>query len=133
MNKYLKHSLFWLFMGLAGAAYLFLGCVPNQYHRDQGMKEMQRWFSAQEQGPINKTILLKDVRVCIVGDRVQFKWTPAQSIDSGIAAYADTDNDVWILGRICNGKIIVNENHLGHEFLHLLNWVCPEIANPDNF
>uniref|UniRef100_A0A6M3JQF5 Uncharacterized protein n=1 Tax=viral metagenome TaxID=1070528 RepID=A0A6M3JQF5_9ZZZZ len=38
---------------------------------------------------------------------------------------------IWLMGKKVNGKIHVSQSVLGHEFLHILNFLDSEIANPD--
>ena len=45
---------------------------------------------------------------------------------------ATNNNEIFVIGTEINGKIVIDDEVLGHELRHLLNWANPEIANPDH-
>ena len=101
-------------------------------YRKVGFREMQRGFAMLEQPPeLNETIHLKDIKVHIVGDRQHFTWDRAAAYGSPVLGYATRKNEIWVLGARVNGKIVINQAILGHEFNHLLNFASPMVANPD--
>ena len=67
----------------------------------------------------------------IVGDRKDFNYEKVAAYGSPIAGYANTNNEIGILGKRVGDKIIINQNILGHELNHLLNFRNPKIVNPD--
>lgn len=40
---------------------------------------------------------------------------------------------IKVIGRWYNGEIVPDQMGIGHEILHLLNWVNPKIGNPDKY
>ena len=79
-----------------------------------------------------EVVELKNVKIHIVGDRKFFKWDRAAAYGSPVAGYATTKNEIWVFGKLVDGKIVVNQAILGHELNHLLNFINPRVANPDN-
>ena len=109
------------------------GCVSLATDcRKQGFNIIQRGFVSLEESPnLHQVIVLKNVKVHIVGHRRLFSWGRAAAYGSPIAGYASRRNEIWVLGRIVKGKIVVNQAILGHELNHLLNFKNRKIANPD--
>ena len=114
--------------------FLLVGCVTLATdRRKEGFDIMQRGFASLDATPnLNEEIKLENVTVHIVGNRSMFDWNVAAAYGSPVAAYANTKNEIWLLGRVVKGKIIINQAILGHEFNHLLGFKNPRIANPDN-
>ena len=101
-------------------------------YRVQGFNFIQQGFTSIEgTSDVYEVVELKDVKILIVGDRKRFDWDKASASGSGIAGYANTKNEIHLLGKRVGGKIVINQAILGHEFNHLLNFKNPKIANPD--
>lgn len=119
---------------LAALAFALLSaCVTLATdYRKVGFREMQRGFVMLERPPdLRETIELKNVKVHIVGDRRHFDWDRASSPGSRVLGYARRSNEIWVFGARVDGKIILNQAVLGHEFNHLLNFADPRVADPD--
>ena len=100
--------------------------------RKSGFDTIQKGFSSLQKRPeLHETIRLRNVVVHIVGDRKYFNWDRAAAYGSPIEGYATTKNEIFVFGRVVNGKVIVNQAILGHELNHLLNFQNVNIANPD--
>ncbi len=110
-----------------------VGCVPLATDlRESGFKEIQEGFSALKKSPnLYEIIELKHLKVHIVGDRKNFKWPKAAAYGSLIRGYATARNEIWVFGKVVNGKIVVNQAILGHELNHIINFRNPRVANPD--
>lgn len=120
-----------LFVSLVG---LLSGCSSFVADREQGFNMIQRGFSGLESTPeLYKEVELDHIKVVIVGTREQFQWDRAAARDSHIMGYATPANEIWVFGKVVDGKIVVNEAIIGHELTHLLNFKNPEVANPDKF
>ena len=110
------------------------GCSSFVADREQGFTMMQRGFSELEATPeLHKELTLERIKVVIVGERQQFQWSKAAAENSSILGYATPTNEIWIFGKMLNGKIVVNEAVLGHELAHLLHFQNKEMADPDKF
>ena len=79
-----------------------------------------------------EVIELNNIKIHVVGDRKKFKWEKAAAYGSPVAGYATNNNEIWVLGKVVKGKIIINQAILGHELNHLLNIKDPRVANPDD-
>ncbi|MBW1962686.1 MAG: hypothetical protein JRJ04_14680 [Deltaproteobacteria bacterium] len=113
---------------------LFVECSPMATElRKVGFNEIQKGFDYLPKTPnLYKVVELKNVKIHIVGDRKHFKWDRAAAHGSPVVGYATTKNEIFLFGKVINGKIVINQAVLGHELTHLLNFQDPEIANPDN-
>jgi hypothetical protein len=127
-----KHHLYIPYLFVLGLS-IIAGCVPMATDlRRVGFTEMQKGFITLKKTPsLHEVVILKNVKIHIVGDRKHFNWDRAAAYGSPIAGYANTKNEIFVFGRMAKGKIIVNQAILGHELNHLLNWKNPKIANPD--
>lgn len=122
-----------LTLGYIALAFSLVGCVSLATDlRKEGFDSMQKaQLSLKETPDLHKVVVLKEVKVHIVGHRSLFSWNVAAAYGSPIAAYANTNNEIWIIGTLVNGKIVINQAILGHELKHLLNFNEPGVANPD--
>lgn len=116
-----------------GLIFFFIGCTPyTTDSRESGFRMIQKSFNALNETPsLHEVVTLGDVKVHIVGHRRYFHWDKATAFESGIIGYANRKNEIWLLGRIVNGRIVINQAVLGHELNHLLNFKNYNIANPD--
>lgn len=131
MRRDLRYSV-WAFMLVLSMVLVASGCSAFLGDREQGFTLMQRGFSTIESTPgLRQVVELKQIKVVIVGDREQFQWRQAAQKNSNILGYATPDNEIWVFGKIVDGKIVVNEAILGHELMHLLHFSNPTVANPD--
>ena len=114
------------------AVLFFIGCASLTTElRKSGFDKIQKSFNTLENTPdLYEIIELKNVKIYIVGSREFFE---LKSIEFGfpIAAYSNSNNKIYVLGKIVKGKIVLNQAILGHELNHLLNFKNPKIANPD--
>jgi len=109
------------------------GCVSLATDcRKHGFNIIQKGFVSLEELPnLHEVVIIKNVKVHIVGHRRLFGWDRAAAYGSPVAGYANRKNEIWIFGRILKGKIVLNQAVLGHELNHLLNFENPKIADPD--
>lgn len=131
MRMYQKHSL--LFVLCCVCILITLsGCSSYIADREQGFNVIQRGFSGLDPTPgLHQEVQIANVKVIIVGDREQFQWKKAAAKDSSIIGYATPNNEIWVFGKVVDGKVVVNEAVIGHELMHLLNFNDATIANPD--
>ncbi len=115
------------------ALFSFSGCVSLATDaRKEGFNIIQRGFASIDPSPhLHEVIELEKVTIHVVGDRKYFSWNRAAAYGSPVAGYANTKNEIWLFGKIVNGKIIVNQAILGHELNHLMNFKNKHFANPD--
>ena len=100
-------------------------------YRKIGVEYHERWFRALPETPsLYEVVEIEKLTIHIVSDRKDFGWEKARDKEKGIAAYANTNNKISILGKKLGGEIIVNQFILGHEFKHILNFNDPDIVDP---
>ena len=100
--------------------------------RKLGFQNFVTAFNCHADTPdLDTVIVLKNVAIRIVGGCQKFDWPKAQIKSNGVAGYATSENEISILGKIVNEKVVLNQAAIGHEFTHLLNFKNPSIANPD--
>ncbi len=117
-------SLFLIVCGCSSAP------LSTQY-RQIGFEYHERWFKALPETPsLYEIVEIEKLTIHIVSDRKDFDWKKARDKEMGIAAYANTNDTISILGKKLGGKIIVNQFILGHEFKHILNFNDPDIVDP---
>ena len=109
-------------------------CAPfGTDYRQQGFRLTQKAFeSYPETSGLYEVVELKNIKIYIVGNRHDFNWQYASAFGSPIQGYATRNNEIWVIGKRLNDKIIVNQVVLGHELNHLLNFKDQGFANPDN-
>ncbi|MCF8146717.1 MAG: hypothetical protein K9N21_22650 [Deltaproteobacteria bacterium] len=104
--------------------------ISTEY-RKIGAEYHEKWFQALPETPDLHTVVeIKELTLHMVSDRKDFDWEKARDKEKGIAAYANTKNQIGILGKKIGGTIIVNQMVLGHEFKHILNFANPDIVDP---
>jgi hypothetical protein len=122
-------------MGLIfiGLIFSLIGCVTLATdHRKEGFDIIQKGFASLKETPdLHEVMKIGGITIHIVGSRNQFDWNIAAAYGSPVVGYANTKNEIWIYGKVINGKIVINQAVLGHELTHLLNFINPKIANPD--
>ena len=120
---------------MVGLLFIFAvtGCSSHATdYRKQGFDMMQRGFASIEKTTdLYEVIELKNVKVFIAGDRKHFNYDKATAYGSPIAGYANTRNEICLLGKRVGDKIVVNQASLGHKLNYLLNFKNARIANPD--
>jgi hypothetical protein len=100
-------------------------------YRKIGTDYNEKWFRALPETPaLNKVVTIDKLTIHIVSDRRDFGWDKARDPEKGIAGYANTENEIGILGKKIGEKIVVNQMVLGHEFKHILNFNDPHIVDP---
>ena len=137
MNKYLYRRIdriVYIGIALLIVAFIFLqGCAsPATQLRRDGFNLTAEGFERIPEGKDFTRVYDLKIKVHVVSDRSQFNYKPYRGAVSGVAGYANTNNEIWLLGKMLpDCQIIVNQTVLGHELNHLLNWKSPEIVNPD--
>ena len=116
-----------------GLLFLLTGCASLATdYRKEGFSITQRGFAQIDSTPnLNEVIEVKNVKVHIVGNRKYFDYDKAAVDGSAIAGYANTNNEISLFGKVVDGKIVVNQVILGHEFNHILQFNNPIVADPD--
>ena len=123
-------------MVLVACSIMLSGCSRHlfMYNLNNGQSNIQSAFNAlDEASDIDTTIVLRKVKVRIIGDREKF--LNRYALDKSVRGYVKINNDdsaeVFVLGYRQKGKIIVNQVVLGHEINHILSHQNDQIANPD--
>jgi hypothetical protein len=101
-------------------------------HRRYGFAAIQRGFASLAESPaLEEVVTLEKVTIHIVGSRQQFKWNRAAAYGSPVLGYATQNNHIYLIGKVVDGQIVINQAVLGHELNHLINQKNPRVANPD--
>lgn len=108
------------------------GTMPiSTEYRKIGADYQEMWFKALPETPaLNKVVTINKLTIHIVSNRKDFTWEKARDTQKGIAGYANTNDEIGILGKKVGDKIIVNQFILGHEFKHILNFHDSDIVDP---
>ena len=116
-----------------GLLFLLTGCASLATHyRKKGFSVAQRGFAQIESTPnLNRVIELENVKVHIVGSRKHLDYDKAVADGSGMAGHPNTRNEIWIVGKLVNGKVVLNQALLGNKLSQLLNSKDSEFGNPD--
>ncbi len=135
MKKYM--SILFITILLAGC-----GSIATQYRKD-GRHLTNKGFNYLDKEPrLNKTIILKNLEIHIVGDRKHFdiekyKNPKAEGYKKGVIGYAyrrkDGTNVIYIRGTMKNDKIILDLSNLGHEMGHILRFHERHVLDPHSY
>lgn len=94
--------------------FLFIGCVHQPLSKPQ-------------------TVVLENVRVHVVPDSTYFPANTNHLKAKGkLWGIATTTNEIYLVGKIVDGKIEVDAKIAGHELIHLLNFKDSRFKNPDH-
>ena len=91
----------------------------------------QEAFNLSQRAFITYPSIGCDEELDIVLEKVTVHILCRDSMKKPTAGLANTDNEIWVIGRRGKNGIILNDMIGGHEWRHLLNWEDPRIANPD--
>lgn len=118
-----------LFICLSGCA---LSGTTTLY-RQTGFAYVQASFDSLPYDPtLSKTYTLKEVTIHIVADCSMYGHACYRDPDKRVLGYVTANNEIWVLGKRKNGKIILNQAVLGHELLHLIaGQDLLDVMNPD--
>ncbi len=118
---------------LIGFAFTFIGCSSLATDlRKEGFRKAQQGMDAIPETPeLHEVVRLRNVKIHVVGHRKHFKYGKAAAYGSPIAGYAQRNNEIWLLGKVVEGQIVLNQAILGHEFKHLLHFKNDKVADPD--
>ena len=84
-----------------------------------------------ESGPLNETIEITDLKVHIVGSLEVYDAHKGRTDDARHAAGdRGIAHELWVVGKLSRGRIIVNQVILGHELKHLLQLHNPDVMSP---
>ena len=120
---------------VAWAIMQIAGCCPlSTDYRKVSFRDAQRAFALLEPTPdLYETVTLEKVTIHMVGDRSKMDWDRASAVGSGVLGYAKRNGEIWVLGKMVNGKIVLNQAVLGHELAHIISWENPAVMNPDRY
>lgn len=100
--------------------------------RQYGFEYFNKAFNWHKKTPDLDVTVEFPLKVRIVGSRDKFTWDKAKLKENGIVGYASQPPPlIEILGKRVNGQIICNQSSIGHELVHILNFLDLSIANPD--
>lgn len=109
---------------------ILAGCLYHSLNQD-GFKSFRSAFDGVGSTiRFHEKIKIGGIEVNIVSDKDMFEDWANDKYGPALVGYV-TEKEVYVLGKIVNGKIIVDQAVLGHEFNHLLNIKNSKVANPD--
>lgn len=80
--------------------------------------------------PLNETIVLRNLKVHIVGSLKKFGRNKFRDDEKAPVDDPRRKHEIWVVGKKLKGKIIINQVVLGHELKHLMHLVRPEVVCP---
>ena len=113
-------------IGLIGAAVVIIsvGCAGVVIMQQDAFDQNQKAFMTYPSIECNEEIT-------IILDKVTVHVLFRDNMKKPAAGRANTNNEIWVIGRKINGIVTLNQFILGHELQHLLNWKDRRIVNPD--
>lgn len=104
------------------------GCTPYYQNCErQGHMWFKRGFLCHKQDEdLNELIKIRQITVYVIGDN-----SLMPSRKAGLQGWATPSNKIYVIGRLKDGKIVLNQAVLGHEVQHILNFSNEKIENPD--
>lgn len=94
--------------------------------------ELRQWgFNITQNGFATLPSIECDHEIGIILDNVTIHIVCRDEMKKPAAGKANLHNEIWVVGRKIGNNFTVNQNILGHEIQHLLNWKCSKIADPD--
>ena len=109
-------------------------CTPVEIRGDYLQKGFDYtnlgYTSLPESSPLNETVVIKNLRVIIVGSLDQYQRRRiTQNVDD-TAQPVEPRHDIWIIGKKLKGKIIINQVVLGYELKNLMHLIRPDVLCP---
>lgn len=80
--------------------------------------------------PLNETIVLRNLKVHIVGSLKKFEREKFRDDEKAPVDDPRRKHEIWVVGKKLKGKIIINQVVLGHELKHLMHLIRPEVVCP---
>ena len=97
----LRTRYFVMIVCWVGCLMVLTSCFSYLGDREQGFNMIQRGFSNLEPTPgMHEEIVLKRVKVVIVGSRDQFQWKKAAAEGSSIIGYATPKSEIELNGSV---------------------------------
>lgn len=140
-------AFFFVMVGIAHSGDYLYDTYNHNFHQrhSYALQQLQNSYKLLNPSPqLNFTITIPETKVTIVGDRKSFEWKWAQQPENQVMGYVNlwpvtlpngqksSVQHIYILGTEIEGKIIFNQQTLGHEFLHVLRHHRPGLfLNPD--
>jgi len=129
-KKYFQYALILSFV----IAPLFSGCAPIEIRADYYQKGFDYYnlgyTHLPESLPLNETIEIENLRVIIVGSIEDFERYKFKDEEDETAPHPKPRHEIWIVGKKLKNKIIINQVVLGHELLHLMHLIDPDVICP---
>jgi len=109
-------------------------CAPVEIRGDYLQKGFDYtnlgYTSLPESSPLNETLIIKNLRVIIVGSLDEYQRRRITHGQDDTAQPAEPRHDIWIIGKKLKGKIIINQVVLGYELKHLMHLIRPDVLCP---
>ena len=115
-------------------ALLLPSCVPVEIRGDYLQKGFDYtnlgYTSLPESSPLNETLIIKNLRVIIVGSLDQYQRRRITQNADDTAKPVEPRHEIWVVGKKLKGKIIINQVVLGYELKHLMHLIRPDVLCP---
>ena len=113
---------------------LFPSCVPVEIRGDYLQKGFDYtnlgYTSLPVSSQLNKTIIIKNLRVIIVGSLDEYQSRRITHEKDYTAQPMEPRHDIWVIGKKLKGKIIINQVILGYELKNLMHLIQPDVLCP---
>lgn len=113
---------------------LFFACVPAEIRGDyfqKGFDYIQVGYGElPTSDPLNKTLVIKNLKIIIVGRYAQDQDLKTVSSSDDTAQAMQSTHEIRVMGKKLKGKIILNQVELGNRLKSLMHLIDPEVLCP---
>ena len=127
-----KSLLISIVINIISIGIIVSGCLGfAAYHtdmRESAARQSSSWFQELPNdwhGEVEQCFTIPAMKVCVHND----KWVGVRQQPAGWAS----KREVHLCAKMVNGKIVLDQIVVGHEWTHVMNYYNDLIINPDDY